>query len=133
MRACSVWFLLIVMCPGCNDAQEHRRKASENNLKQIGLTSHDDENLNSDPISTVSHVIAIETEYYTTGPQQSRPPDGRFATGTTVSIVENSGSYVLVRSDNGVEAYVTSDAIKTNADSTSEESDMVDEANSGAR
>jgi len=59
-----------------------------------------------------SHVIAAEVEYYTTGPQQGRPPDGKFPAGTKVNIVQQAGSYTLVRSEGGVEAFVTSDALK---------------------
>jgi len=57
-------------------------------------------------------VIVAETEYYTTGPQQGRPPDGKLPEGTKVSIVEESGSYVLVKSESGIEAYVAADAVK---------------------
>ena len=32
--------------------------------------------------------------------------------GTKVSVVEESGSYVLVKSEGGVEAYVAADAVK---------------------
>lgn len=59
-----------------------------------------------------SHVIANEVEYYTTGPQQGRPPDGKFPAGTKVNIVQQAGSYTQVRSGDGIEAYVSSDAIK---------------------
>ena len=59
-----------------------------------------------------SHVIATETEYYTTGPQQGRPPDGKFPAGTKVTIVQEAGSYTQIRSEDGIEAYVSSDAIK---------------------
>jgi uncharacterized protein YgiM (DUF1202 family) len=59
-----------------------------------------------------SHVITTEAEYYTTGPQQGRPPDGKFPAGTKVTIVREEGSYTLVRSEAGVEAYVSSDAVK---------------------
>jgi serpin B len=64
------------------------------------------------PQSEFTHVIASETEYYTTGPQQSRPPDGNFPTGTKVSIVEDAGSFVRVRSEKGIEAHVATDAVK---------------------
>jgi hypothetical protein len=40
-----------------------------------------------------SHVITTEVEYYTTGPQQGRPPDGKFRAGTKVNIVQEAGSY----------------------------------------
>jgi len=61
---------------------------------------------------TFTHLIGTETEYYTTGPQQGRPPDGEFSAGTQVNIVEEAGSYTLVQSEDGMQAYVVSDALK---------------------
>jgi hypothetical protein len=66
------------------------------------------------PAATFSHVLVNEAEYYTTGPQQGRPPDGKFPAGTKVSIVRQAGSYTLVRSEGGIEAYVAADIVKTN-------------------
>ena len=66
-----------------------------------------------EPIKTeITHVITTESEYYTTGPQQGRPPDGTFQAGTKVSVVENAGSYSIVESENGVRAYVATDSLK---------------------
>jgi hypothetical protein len=70
------------------------------------------QNAAGSPADSFSHVITTEVEYYTTGPQQGRPPDGKFPAGTKVTIVREAGSYILVRSEDGVEAYVASDAIK---------------------
>ena len=36
MRVCSICVLLLAFCLGCNRAEEARRKAAENNLKQLG-------------------------------------------------------------------------------------------------
>jgi serpin B len=112
MRTCSVVLLMIVVCLGCNRAKEARRKAVQDNLKQIGeeLQNYHEAHESSD--SVFSHMIAAETEYYTTGPQQGRPPDGKFPAGTKVSIVEEAGNYVLVKSDAGIEAYVAAHAVK---------------------
>ncbi len=68
------------------------------------------------PAPTFSHVLAEAAEYYTTGPQQGRPPDGKFPSGTKVQIVRQAGSYTLVRSDGGIEAYVVADIVKTTAE-----------------
>jgi outer membrane protein assembly factor BamB len=103
--------LLFVLFLGCNRAEETRRKAVKNNLKQIGEALKNYHETHESSASEFSHVIAAETEYYTTGPQQGRPPDGKFSAGTKVSIVEEAGSYVFVRSKSGVEAYVASDAL----------------------
>jgi uncharacterized protein YgiM (DUF1202 family) len=39
------------------------------------------------------------------------PPDGTFKAGTKVALVRAAGSYSLVTSAAGVEAWVTSDAV----------------------
>ena len=59
-----------------------------------------------------THVITAETEYYTNGPQQARPPDGRFTAGMKVELIEKAGSYVLVRSTEGITAYVVAGSVK---------------------
>jgi len=112
MRIWSICVLLVVVCLGCNRAEEARRKAVENNLKQIGEELHNYHEAHQSSDSEFSHVIAAETEYYTTGPQQGRPPDGTFQAGTKVSVVENAGSYSIVESENGVRAYVATDSLK---------------------
>jgi hypothetical protein len=63
-----------------------------------------------------SHLIHADTDYYTTGPQQGRPPDGQLPAGTKVNVVREAGSYTLVRTEAGVEAYVASDALKKTAE-----------------
>ena len=59
-----------------------------------------------------THVISVATEYYTTGPQQGRPPDGTLPEGTKVTILEAAGSYSRIRTADGIEAYVATDALK---------------------
>ena len=69
-----------------------------------------------------THVIVTETEYYTTGPQQGRPPDGTFQAGTKVTLVEETGSYLLVNAKDGTQGYVAADALEQmKQNSTSEE------------
>ena len=59
------------------------------------------------------HAISAPTEYYTNGPQQARPPDGRFPAGLKVVVLNEAGSYVRVRSETGIEAYVSAGALRT--------------------
>jgi len=59
-----------------------------------------------------THEVIAASEYYTTGPQQGRPPDGTFAGGTKVVLISDAGSYSLVRSERGIQAYVATDAIR---------------------
>jgi serpin B len=64
------------------------------------------------PSASLTHVVTAEAEYYTTGPQPARPPDGRFPAGTRVALIRESGSYALVRSAEGVRAYVAAAALQ---------------------
>jgi serpin B len=58
-----------------------------------------------------THRLVAKAVYYEGGPQQGRPPDGHFAAGTRVTLIRDAGSYALVRSDGGVEAYVATDVL----------------------
>ena len=59
-----------------------------------------------------THVVTTQAAYYLEGPQQSRPPDGTFKTGTKVRQVLSAGSYSLVLDENNVKAYVSKGALK---------------------
>ena len=82
-----------------------------------------------DPVTGFTHVITNETAYYTTGPEQGRPPDGKFSVGTQVNVVEKAGSYTLVRSEDGVQAYVASDALKQAGNTAMDVSGIVEGGN----
>ena len=112
MRVFSVSFLATVLCLGCNSADEARRKAVEKNLNQLSEAIKNYEQNREPSVSEFTHIISCETDYYTTGPQQNRPPDGTYPAGTRVNIVEDAGSYVLVRSEDTIEAYVTAQHVK---------------------
>lgn len=64
------------------------------------------------PTSKPTHVVQRDAEYYLTGPQQARPPDGTLPAGSRVTLLRDAGSYCLVRSAEGVEAYVATDVLK---------------------
>ena len=61
-----------------------------------------------------THFVAVQIVYYKGGPMQGRAPEGKFTAGTKVELIpgEKIGSYVLVKSESGVEAYVLSGALK---------------------
>ncbi|MGD9719968.1 MAG: hypothetical protein AB7O59_01995 [Pirellulales bacterium] len=65
----------------------------------------------AEPPPTFPDVIAEEVEYYTAGPQQGRPPDGKLAAGTKVNVRRSTGGYSLVRTADGIEGYISTDAI----------------------
>jgi hypothetical protein len=59
-----------------------------------------------------THVIAADTSYYLSGPQQARPPEGTFPAGTRVTLLDDAGSYAFVRAENGVAAYVATGSLE---------------------
>jgi len=59
-----------------------------------------------------THVVTVDTHYYLSGPQQGRPPEGQLKTGTKIVILNDSGSYVLIKSEGGVEAYISKGSFK---------------------
>jgi len=59
-----------------------------------------------------THVVTVESVYYMSGPQQARPPEGKFKAGTKVTLLQKAGSYSVVRSVGGVQAYVSTAALK---------------------
>ena len=61
-----------------------------------------------------THTIAGlgDIHYYLTGPQQARPPEGKFKPGTRVRLVRSAGSYSQVTSETGITAYVATAALK---------------------
>ena len=62
-----------------------------------------------------THVLTVETEYYLGGPQQARPPDGKFTVGVKVKLIEQAGSYSQVESESGITAYVAADTVRKNS------------------
>lgn len=59
-----------------------------------------------------SHEVTRDEPYYTTSPAQAKPPDGTFKAGTKVTLTEDGGSYSQVVSEDGIAAYVATDALK---------------------
>jgi hypothetical protein len=60
----------------------------------------------------MTHAVTYDVNYYMSGPQQARPPEGSFKAGTKVQLIQDAGSYSLVCSEDGIQAYISSDAIK---------------------
>lgn len=58
------------------------------------------------------HVVAVDTAYYRSGPQQGRPPEGTFKGGTRVEVLAREGSYWQVRAADGTRGHVPADAIR---------------------
>jgi len=123
MSKAPIWLLLTVLCLGCSDplmslaknkqrTEEARRQVVVEKMKLLGSAMHANYNAPQDAVLTVTHEVVSESEYYSTSPQQGRPADGMIAAGTKVGIINDAEEdYVLVRSPDGVEGYITSDAL----------------------
>ena len=63
-----------------------------------------------------THSVIAETEYYLSGPQQGRPPEGKLPVGTRVTLLESGGSYSAVEvfgiKDGSFQAWVSTAALK---------------------
>jgi hypothetical protein len=63
------------------------------------------------PKETWTHELTKDEPWYE-NPAQARPPDGTMRKGTKVRVLNPSGSYTEVLSDEGVRGYVASDALR---------------------
>jgi len=57
-------------------------------------------------------VLATGTVYYAGDPQRGHKPDGTFRRGTKVSLVHRAGNFSVVRSEDGIEAYVATHTLE---------------------
>ncbi len=106
---CCALALIAAGCGSSNQSAKNSAAKAAADAAQTDLGSASDAPPDA---KAFTHTIAAETEYYTTGPQQGRPPDGEFPAGTKVNVVEPAGSYSRVEAETGVTAYVATDAIK---------------------
>jgi hypothetical protein len=68
--------------------------------------------MSEEPAQGFTHLVVTDTKYYLSGPQQARPPDGTLSAGTKVTLLEEAGSYCRIRSEDGIEAYVSTDSLQ---------------------
>ena len=54
----------------------------------------------------ITHYVTAETEFYSTSPQQGRPPDGKLVAGLRVALLSSAGSYAQVQIPSGQDAWV---------------------------
>lgn len=93
-------FVLIV---GCTEPQQQTQSQTLQITDQPAVRA-------PDPAPT--HIVTADTVYYMSGPQQARPPEGIFKAGTKVTLIQNAGSYCVVRSASGIRAYVSTDSLQ---------------------
>ncbi|MCH2211495.1 MAG: SH3 domain-containing protein [Fuerstiella sp.] len=107
-------FVLTLMVGGCSSAEQ--KSVPNTETAQPGDTAGrtgTDAMTASGAGPVTESVIITETEYYSTGPQQSRPPDGKLPVGTKVRIVNDGGSYVQIESADGLQGWVSADTVGT--------------------
>ena len=63
------------------------------------------------PKETWTHELTRDEPWYE-HPAQGRPPNGTMRRGTKVRVLNPSGSYTEVLSDDGVRGYVASDSLR---------------------
>lgn len=110
---CAFLFVLLPLAVGCRPSPEQTGEPQKS-PPAAGDNTESEEVSQSEPAARAeefTHVIAIDSAYYADGPQQSRPPDGTLKTGTRVRVIQNSGSYSVVRTADGIECYVSTGVI----------------------
>ncbi len=122
MKTHLLFLVVLLGAWGCNNQEPAGNKPAEpatdeNNPGQGAAEQPGDANnpeivTPEKPAVKVTHVISGEEVYYLDGPQQMRPPDGKFPAGTRVELVQDSGSYSMVVSEDGIRAYVSTGALK---------------------
>ncbi len=115
--------LVLIGSWGCNNQQPPENSTNDTSAEQSSNENTTDEK-GADPADNpeivppkktevkVTHVIGGEEVYYLDGPQQMRPPDGKFKAGTRVELVQDAGSYSVVVSEDGIRAYVSTGSLK---------------------
>lgn len=122
------YYLLLVLIGfcGCNseqasDTDSENTSPQQSSSDDAPTDSRDDQSGNQDKLTIdpaqkapvmVTHVVTVEEVYYLDGPQQMRPPDGKFKMGTRVELVQDAGSYSEVVSEDGIRAYVSTGVLK---------------------
>ena len=77
-----------------------------------------------------THQVFQATPYYRVGPQQAFPPDGEFAAGTRVRILEEAGSYARVQSEDNVIAFVAQSDLRKISDKLEPVASLIQDLNS---
>ncbi len=108
---------------GCADQETPPRDTKAENVKTATEQPSDEQKPSDSKGPAFTHRITEPTEYYKGGPQQAQPPDGQFKAETKVKLIEKAGSYSLVQSEDGVEAYVATGALAELEDAGNSKSD----------
>lgn len=117
MLSCSV--LAVGSClwmAGCSEAPESSAVSSSSAARMgegaATSSSVDTPVTKPSPVESYRTIGLAGTAYYESSPAQGRPPDGELPAGTTVKLLEESGSYSLVTWE-GRRAWVAVDALRS--------------------
>ncbi|TWT62369.1 SH3 domain-containing protein [Rubinisphaera italica] len=105
---------LLFFATGCsNQTEQSSPSPKAAPVKPLGPPpeGQSEPEVSPEPKTSMTHSISVETEYYKGGPQQGSPPDGKLTAGTEVKLVESAGSYSLIETAEGEQAYISSDAL----------------------
>lgn len=99
--------LLMALSLSCQDLQQDQ-KPIENSAARLKTTDAvlTGQGTKMKASLTFTHRITKDAPYYKTGPQQARPQDGILKAGTKIKLIKDAGSYSLVETEQGIEAYV---------------------------
>lgn len=92
----SIILMLLPLTIGCSYASNQSQKISH---KQAHFL-------------TGTHIMIRTSEYYTNNPAQGRPADGSLKAGTEVQLINQAGSYTLVKIPSRIKVYVASTSLK---------------------
>lgn len=98
---------------------EIQKKTTVSTSRGTGLTSGDtillkymdSPSQNTSPEAAFPYVVMKGTSYFTSGPQQMKPPDGVFQEDTAVKISQDAGAFVLLETAAGEKLFVSTDAL----------------------
>jgi hypothetical protein len=98
---CSILLAAVVLLAGCIE-QPAPVKSSQSSAGSVAAQTE----------GPAVFVLSTGTVYYSGDPLHGHKPDGTFRRGTKVSLVHRVGNYSVVRSEDGVEAYVATHTLE---------------------
>jgi hypothetical protein len=95
----------VVLLAGCAEQPAAPAKSSPSGVQSPARPAEP-------PAGPTMFVLSTGTTYYAGDPLRGHKADGTFRRGTKVSLVHRAGNYSVVRSEDGVEAYVATHTLE---------------------
>lgn len=111
------WILVILALPMGGCVTTTKPRGEEENPSKKTILREKPRSTRTPEVNALTNnrrraVVFSRTVYYLDGPQQGRPPEGVFKSGTRVTIEVDNGGYIKVSADNGVTAWVSAGSLK---------------------